>query len=57
MDVTAYRTLMGRLMDLRERRVLALEAVFGTHPAPENRIKSLDEVLAVYQSFQAKLSS
>lgn len=57
MDATAYRTLMGRLMDLRERRVLALEAVFGTHPAPENRIKNLDEILAVYQSFQAKLSS
>ena len=55
MDWTAYQMLFGRFIDLRERRVLVLEAIFGTHPKAETRIENLDKMIALYQAFLNKL--
>lgn len=57
LDWTAYQTLFGRFIDLRERRVLVLEAIFGTHPKAETRIENLDKMIALYQAFLGKLDS
>jgi len=56
MDWASYRTLFGRFIDLRERRILTIEAVFGTHPKPETRTENLDQMVAVYQRLLGKLS-
>ena len=55
MDWFAYRTLFGRFIDFRERRVLGIEAVFSTHPQPESRTEELDRMTAAYQGFLGKL--
>ena len=57
LDWTAYQILFGRFIDLRERRVLVLEAIFGTHPKAETRIENLDRMIALYEAFLGKLSS
>lgn len=55
LDWRCYRTLMGRFIDLRERRVLPLQAIFGTHPTPESRVENLDKMIGIYERFLMKI--
>lgn len=54
-DWYSYRVLFGRLIDMRARKVYAIEQLFGTHPKPENRTANLDEMIVLYQNFLGKL--
>jgi hypothetical protein len=56
MDYCSYETVMGKFIDMRQAKIAAIEKVFATHPTPEKRIASLDQLLQSYQTLQDKLT-
>jgi predicted Zn-dependent protease len=56
-DYRIYKTLMGKFIDMRQRRIYTIEKIFSTHPTPEKRISHLDESLKNYSNLLTKLSN
>lgn len=50
-----YRTFLGKLMDLKQYKTVEARAAFGTHPAPEDRMKALDKLAERYEAFARAL--
>jgi hypothetical protein len=57
MDYRSYRMVMGKFIDLRQKKVSTINKIFSTHPAPEDRISNLDKYYQAYESLQARLTN
>lgn len=55
LDSQSYHSLFGKLIDMRKRKIYAIDKIFSTHPTPENRIANLDNFLKAYADLQLKL--
>ncbi|HHZ19587.1 MAG TPA: M48 family metalloprotease [Firmicutes bacterium] len=42
-DQNAYKTVLGKFMDMRERSSYLLEKLFSTHPTPEARLDNINK--------------
>jgi hypothetical protein len=56
MDFRAYRMVMGKFIDLRQKKVSTIAKVFSTHPVPEDRIANLENYYKAYESLQEQLA-
>lgn len=57
MDYQVYRVLLGKFLDMRERKIYFIEKMFATHPSPEQRIEQLDKYDQAYKELQSLLAS
>jgi predicted Zn-dependent protease len=57
MDYQVYRVLLGKFLDMRERKIYFIEKMFATHPSPEQRIEHLDKYDQAYKELQSLLAS
>ncbi|HHU51556.1 MAG TPA: M48 family metalloprotease [Firmicutes bacterium] len=57
MDYQVYRVLLGKFLDMRERKIYFIEKLFATHPSPEQRREHLDKYDQAYKELQSLLAS
>lgn len=57
MDYLSFNVLMGKFIDMRQRKIWAINQIFLTHPAPEKRLENLNKLLQVYDTLQVKLAT
>ncbi|NLY74811.1 MAG: M48 family metalloprotease [Firmicutes bacterium] len=56
MDYLSFNMVMGKFIDMRQRKIWAIDKVFSTHPTPEKRIENLNQLLQAYDTLQQKIN-
>jgi hypothetical protein len=51
----SYQTLFGKFIDMRQRKMYAIDKMFATHLTPESRIENLNKYLKAYETLQTKI--